>query len=81
QLPLNKLKRLYKLKAPTYLVGINNKTQECYILSVHKNHRKRISSMKTKYPLNINNLLLLRDEVVQFWENNLIKPKNSKFKV
>ena len=79
QIPLEKLKQLYKIKAPTYFVGVNNATQESYILSVHKNHRKRISSMSVKYPMNIHNLLLLRDEVVQFWENNLIKPNNSRF--
>lgn len=52
-MPLDKLKQLHKIKAPTYFVGVNNATKEGYILSVHRNHRKRISSMSTKFPINI----------------------------
>ena len=53
--------------APTYVVGIDEKAERAYIVSVNDTAMGRISSLPTTYSLNAANLLLLWQEVEGFW--------------
>src|SRR3954466_2005540 len=48
---------------PTYLIGVDEKAEIAYIVSIHGKITGGISSIPTSYPLDRVNLKLLRDEV------------------
>ena len=66
---------------PTYLIGVDEKAEIAYIVSILGTKQKGISSIPTTYPLNRNNLKVLRDEVRDHWKSLTIssKAKSSTF--
>lgn len=52
---------------PTYLIGVDEKAEIAYIVSIHGKIAGGISSIPTAYPLDRNNLRILRDEVRAYW--------------
>jgi hypothetical protein len=52
---------------PTYVIGIDEPLAQAYIVSIHGNLTKGISSIPTAYPLNALNLRTLWDEVRVYW--------------
>jgi len=66
---------------PTYLIGIDEPAAKAYIVSVHGALKGGISSIPTSYPLDANNLRILRDEVWTHWQilSQSSKSKNSAF--
>lgn len=81
QAPKDKLNKLANFNAPTYLIGVdynkNNPPQStCYIKTIRGNYRTGISSMATTNPLNPTSLLLLKNEVEDFW--TALNPLTSK---
>ena len=52
---------------PTYLIGVDEKAEIAYIVSIHGKITGGISSIPTAYPLGRDNLRILRDEVRAYW--------------
>ena len=52
---------------PTYLIGVDEEAEIAYIVSIHGKITSGISSIPTAYPLDRNNLRILRDEVRAYW--------------
>jgi hypothetical protein len=53
---------------PTYLIGVDEKAEVAYIVSIHGKIEGGISSIPTTYPLDRGNLRILRDEVRAYWK-------------
>jgi hypothetical protein len=53
---------------PTYVIGVDEKAEVAYIVSIHGNIQGKISAIPKKYPLNARNLKLLYDEVAAVWK-------------
>ncbi|AOM77391.1 hypothetical protein [Pedobacter steynii] len=73
QAKLHHLQRLSSYYAPTYLIGveldqITPPLSNGYIKTIRGPQTSAISSMDITHPVNGANLILLRDEVVNFWD-------------
>jgi hypothetical protein len=66
---------------PTYLIGIDEKAEVAYIVSIHGNLTRGISSIPTTFPIHRGNLKILRDEVLAYWTTlaKSAKTKSSAF--
>lgn len=76
-------KKIHELNAyycPTYLAGVDIKTEEVYLIAINKNKRKDISKLPTKFKLDVKNRKLLYEEVKSFWENTNIKKYKNTFR-
>ncbi len=69
---------LYRIPAPTYLVGVHEPMQKAYILSIHDKPTKGVYSIPLKYELTPDNLKILHQEVREFWKSSG-KPTRSHF--
>lgn len=77
KLPKKKLHLLNSYYCPTFIGGVDNKTEKVYLQAINKNKRVGMSSLPTKFELNKANRKLLFDEIVKFWsESNLDIYKN-----
>lgn len=68
------LVKLSQYHAPSYLIGIDHNAADPFkskpfIATIRGNYTKRISSLPTTYELTEANLILLKDEVVNFWNS------------
>lgn len=70
--------RLYRIPAPTYIVGVHETTGKAYILSLHDKPIKGIYSIPLKHELTPDNLKILHNEVRDFWKSSN-KPTRSHF--
>lgn len=70
---------LFKMSAPTYIVGVHEPTQRAFIISVHTKLSRGIHRIPLKYELTPTNLMILHQEVCDFWRNTPYKPSNSYF--
>ena len=70
---------LFKMAAPTYLVGIHEPTQRAFIRSVHTQPTQGIYQISLNYELTPRNLQVLHQEVYDFWSNTSCKPLTSYF--
>ncbi len=61
---------------PTYLIGVDEKAEIAYIISIHGIIRGGISSIPTAYPLDRGNLRILRDEVREYWKTLAVSSKS-----
>jgi hypothetical protein len=52
---------------PTYLIGVDEKAEAAYIVSIHGNLTGGISSMQMMFPLDRGNPRVLHDEVLAYW--------------
>lgn len=75
----DKLRRLARIPAPTYLVAIYQPLQRGYILAIRSPSTPGISSVPLRFSLTPSNLRRLRQEVIDFWQNNSAKPAASRF--
>ena len=62
------IRRLHKYLAPTYIAGVDEKTEQTYLVSANGEARKQLSSMSTAFPLDALHRERLREEVIQFWK-------------
>jgi len=60
---------------PTYLIGVDEKAETAYIVSIHGGIKGGITSIPTAYPLDRNNLRILRDEVRAYWRTLAVSSK------
>lgn len=74
---LNKLRKYY---APTYLAGIDVKTEKVYLKPINKNVSSNISSLTTTFELNKTNRKKLYADVKRFWKKSGLLTYKSKFK-
>ena len=69
---------LYRIPAPTYLVGVHEPTKLAYILSIHDKPTKGVYSIPLNHELTPDNLKILHEEVREFWQSSS-KPTRSHF--
>lgn len=72
------LRRLHRYPAPTYIAGVDEKSERTYLVSANDEKKGRLSSMSTAFPLDFANRELLREEVRAFWKSSK-KTIKSKF--
>jgi hypothetical protein len=65
--------------APTYVIGIDEKLERAYIVAVHGNMSKKISSLNVAHPLDCVTLEHLWDEVKDYWKDKDMTQKTSRF--
>jgi hypothetical protein len=70
---------MVRYPAPTYVVGIDEKQEEAYIVAVHGGMDKKISSLSTAHPVNCTTLKQLWDEVKDYWKDKDMAQKTSRF--
>lgn len=80
KVPKEKLHKLNEYYCPTYVAGVDNDTDEVYLVSVNTKRRKGISSLPTNFNLNKINRAKLYDEVKKFWLDSNIKTHKRNFK-
>ena len=66
---------------PTYLIGVDERAEIAYIVSIHSRITGGITSIPTTYPLDSGNMRILRDEVRAYWRTlaTSSKAKSSAF--
>jgi hypothetical protein len=81
QLKAKDVRAMLVCPIPTYLIGVDEKAEIAYIVSIHGRITSGISSIPTAYPLDRNNLRILRDEVRAYWKTLAVssKAKSSTF--
>jgi hypothetical protein len=75
------LRRMILYPAPTYVVGIDEREEEGYILAVHGDMRGQLSALPMNHPLDCNNLQMLWEEVREFWDQRDMVMKKSVFSI
>lgn len=70
----NAINRLSSFLAPTYLIGVdwnavNPPNSRAYIQTIKGAYNTGKSSMSTNFVLNAANLIILKDEVLAFWDS------------
>ena len=60
---------------PTYLIGVDEKAEVAYIVSIHGKLTGGISSIPTAYPARSRQLRILRDEVRAYWRTLAARQK------
>lgn len=80
QVPKKKLHDLNTYYCPTYVAGVDNDTEEVYLISINTKRRKGIGSLSTKFVLNTSNRIKLFNEVKNFWEDSHLKSYKRSFK-
>ena len=65
--------------APTYIVGIDDKTEEGFVISANGVNLTSLSSITTAYPLDEANRQMLWDEVRTYWTAPASPKLNSAF--
>lgn len=63
----DEMRRLARYPAPTYVVGIDEISEEAYILSANGESTNSLASLPTDFPINETNQALLWEEVKEFW--------------
>jgi hypothetical protein len=67
QLKAQDVRFMIRCPIPTYLIGIDEKAEVAYIISIHGNLTGGISAIPTTFPLDRGNLRVLHDEVLAHW--------------
>lgn len=73
--------KLSQYSAPTYVIGIDHNAasplkSKAYVATVRGNYTQRLSSLPTTYPLNNANLIMLKNEITNYW--NTLDPLTEK---
>ena len=70
---------MVKYPAPTYVIGIDEREEKAFIVSVFGTMDKTISSLSTAHPLNCTTLQILWDEVKDYWAGKQMDRRASVF--
>lgn len=73
------MQRLIRYPTPTYIVGIDERDERGYLLSVQHDSPAQIASLPTTFLLDCQTLALLWDEVSAFWMQRDMRLLNSRF--
>jgi len=74
QLSAQHMRRLLDLPAPTYLVGVDSRTEEMFIRSIHDRTSDSVASLRTTYPLDYPTMQMVHQDVLAFWQSFGRKP-------
>lgn len=80
QVSKEKLHKLNKYYCPTYIAGVDVKTEKVYLEAINTKRRKGISSLSTTFEVNQDNRKVLFEEVKNFWTGTKLNEYKSKFK-
>ena len=61
---------------PTYLIGVDERAEVAFIVAISGKISGGISSIPTKFPLDRENLKILRDEVRNYWRTLTVSSKS-----
>lgn len=75
------IRKLTSYSAPTYIVGVDEPSAQCYLASANEGCPNKIPSLPTQFPLDGKNSELLWQEVKNFWESNKIRLSSSQFSI
>lgn len=81
QVDKDDLNKLSRFNAPTYLIGIDHNEAEpfrskAYLATIRGKYDNPLPSLPTTFELTEDNLILLKNEVVSFWDSvNTIEKK------
>jgi hypothetical protein len=78
-LPWNKKGRLARIPGPPYLVGVHEPTKRAFIRAVNDDADRGAYTIPVTHELTPANLLVLYDEVKEFWSRQDFKPRQSAF--
>jgi Domain of unknown function (DUF4365) len=73
--------RMLVYPGPTYIVGVDCRTERAYIASVNGRAMGRIMGLPVKYPLDATNMRLLWREVDGYWKRRNMILKRSHFTI
>ena len=76
-------KKITELNAyfcPTYLAGVDVKTESVYLIAINEDSQNAISKLPTVFKLDSKNKRLLFDDVKSFWENTNLRNYKDNFK-
>jgi|SRR5882724_1667682 len=69
----DEMRRLALYPAPTFVVGIDEISEEAYILSANGESTNSLASLPTDFPINETNQALLWEEVKEFWTRTKVR--------
>jgi hypothetical protein len=81
QLRAKDVQKMLTCPIPTYLIGVDEKAENAYIVSIHGRIKGGITSIPRAYPLDRNNLRILRDEVRAYWRTLAVSSKKEDVRV
>jgi hypothetical protein len=67
KIPASDMKRLSLFPAPTYIVGVDELSEQGYIVSANGEYNQAATSLSTRFPINRETQDLLWQEVIDFW--------------
>ena len=74
-----KVEQLRQYHAPTYIAGVDIRTEKVYMISVNHSLDKSIQKIPTRFEVVEDNLKILFNEVTHFWNNSGIEAYKSNF--
>lgn len=79
-IPKDKLHKLNEYYCPTYIAGVDVKTEKVYIFQINTKRHKGVSGIPTTLELDSKKRVKLFDDVKNFWIGSNVKSYKSKFK-
>ncbi len=73
------VRRAVGVPAPTYLIGVDEPGEGCYIVAIVHGMTEAIHSIPTTHPLDCGNLGRLHAEVERFWSGRDMRRRTSVF--
>ena len=73
------IRRMIDYPVPTYIVGVHERLERAFVVSVHGEMEGPISSITTGHELDCDTLKRLWDEVRAFWETRDMARTDSHF--
>ncbi len=71
--------RMVAFPAPTYVIGVHEREERAFVVSVHEGMTEAVSSITTAHELNGATLFRLWEEVRRFWQGHGMRRTNSSF--
>ncbi len=68
QLKAEDVQAMLECPIPTYLIGVDERNEIAYIVSIHGSIEGGVASIPRTYPLDPGNLKILHDEVRTYWK-------------
>jgi hypothetical protein len=73
------VRRAASVPAPTYLFGVDEPGEACYVVAILHGMTEAIHSIPTDHPVDCANLARLHDEVERFWSGRDMRRRTSVF--
>jgi hypothetical protein len=77
----DRFNRMVSIPAPTYLIGVDVRSEHSYIVAAHDRRTSRVSSITREYPLRNDTVRTgLYEEVESFWNTSRRALRHTRFK-